>query len=171
MEGKHCYAASSCDGSGLALPVLGVQSRPGLFHHGRLRYEEARSPRYRATTSLQTTAGDGSGASDIRTAQALDSFQWPTLTPGGSITSFGEDASGELYIASADGRCSSSSPMTDQTDLEALRRVFPRGSVWRSSWNYPGWRGLVYHRDYRRKRCSAGCWRNTPRFRSSAPWA
>ncbi len=37
MEGKHCYAASSCDESGLALPVLGVRSRPGLFHHGRLR--------------------------------------------------------------------------------------------------------------------------------------
>ena len=36
--------------------------------------------------------------------QVVDEFRWPTLAPGGSITSFGEDAAGELYITSADGR-------------------------------------------------------------------
>ena len=42
--------------------------------------------------------------------------------------------------------------MTDLTDLERLAARIP-GSVrfGASSWNYPGWRGLVYHRDYEGK--------------------
>ena len=34
----------------------------------------------------------------------MDPSNGPPSRPGGSITSFGEDASGELYITSADGR-------------------------------------------------------------------
>jgi hypothetical protein len=34
----------------------------------------------------------------------IEHADWPTLRPGGSVPSFGEDAAGELYILSADGR-------------------------------------------------------------------
>ena len=33
-----------------------------------------------------------------------DQAEWPTLRPGGAVPSFGEDATGELYVLSADGR-------------------------------------------------------------------
>ena len=37
-------------------------------------------------------------------------------------------------------------------DAEALaRRIPPAVRIGTSSWNYPGWRGLVYHRDYEGK--------------------
>lgn len=46
--------------------------------------------------------------------------------------------------------------MTDQTDLKALAARIPEGVRFgASSWNYPGWRGLVYHRDYDGKGASA----------------
>jgi hypothetical protein len=35
-----------------------------------------------------------------------EEFSWPTLSPGGTIVSFGEDAAGELYILEAGGRVS-----------------------------------------------------------------
>ena len=35
---------------------------------------------------------------------ATDLADWPTLRPGGAVPSFGEDAAGELYVLSADGR-------------------------------------------------------------------
>jgi len=31
-------------------------------------------------------------------------FDWTSLRPGGFITSFGEDGSGELYLMTSDGR-------------------------------------------------------------------
>jgi len=34
---------------------------------------------------------------------ATQLFDWTALRPGGNITSFGEDAAGELYIMTAGG--------------------------------------------------------------------
>ena len=35
--------------------------------------------------------------------QATELTDWPTLRPGGSVLSFGEDAAGELYVLSSSG--------------------------------------------------------------------
>ena len=46
--------------------------------------------------------------------------------------------------------------MTDRADLPALAARIPESVRFgASSWNYPGWRGLVYHRDYDGKGASA----------------
>jgi hypothetical protein len=34
---------------------------------------------------------------------ATEQASWPALNPGGNITSFGEDAAGELYIMTSGG--------------------------------------------------------------------
>ena len=33
----------------------------------------------------------------------MEPFDWPLLAPGGNITSFGEDAQGELYLMTGQG--------------------------------------------------------------------
>jgi hypothetical protein len=33
----------------------------------------------------------------------VDKTDWPELEPGGRVTSFGEDAAGELYLVTAQG--------------------------------------------------------------------
>jgi hypothetical protein len=38
----------------------------------------------------------------IDAGTAVDQFEWPTLQAG-SVTSFGEDAAGELYLVTAEG--------------------------------------------------------------------
>jgi hypothetical protein len=38
-----------------------------------------------------------------RSAQAINRFEWSSLSPGSSITSFGEDAQGELYVMALGG--------------------------------------------------------------------
>ena len=47
--------------------------------------------------------GLGSQLSPGRAADATELTDWRVLQPGGSITSFGEDAAGELYLMSANG--------------------------------------------------------------------
>jgi glucose/arabinose dehydrogenase len=104
MEGKHCYAASSCDESGLALPVLEYNHGQGCSITGGYVYRGNAIPAIQGYYFYADYCGGWVRSFRYQDGQAMDSFQWPTLAPGGSITSFGEDASGELYITSADGR-------------------------------------------------------------------
>ncbi len=103
MEGKHCYAASSCPVPGLILPVLeyghgegcsvtgGYVSRDstvpdllGLYLYGDYCRGWVRSFRY-------------SGA------QATDLRDWPALAVSGGLSSFGEDAGGRIYVTTLSG--------------------------------------------------------------------
>ena len=47
-------------------------------------------------------------------------------------------------------------PAPDPAELTRLRAAIPAGVRFgTSTWNYPGWRGLVYSRDYPEKGASA----------------
>ena len=104
MEGKHCYAASSCDQSGLTLPVLEYGHGQGCSVTGGYVYRGTAIPAIQGYYFYGDYCGGWVRSFRYQSGEAVDAFQWPTLAPGGSITSFGEDAAGELYVTSADGR-------------------------------------------------------------------
>jgi glucose/arabinose dehydrogenase len=104
MEGKHCYAKASCDQTGLTLPVLEYGHGPGCSITGGYVYRGAAIPALQGYYFYGDYCGGWVRSFRYQGGEAVDEFQWPTLAPGGLITSFGEDAAGELYITSADGR-------------------------------------------------------------------
>jgi hypothetical protein len=103
MEGMHCYAASSCDRSGLTLPVIEYGHDAGCSITGGYVYRGA------AITALPGTYFYADYCSGfVRSFRwhggaVTEEHAWPTLAPGSGITSFGEDAGGELYLTAVSG--------------------------------------------------------------------
>jgi len=111
MEGRHCFnPMSGCNMTGLTLPVLEYDHSNGCSITGGFVYRGCRMPDLRGTyfysdycsafirTFRGVSGGDAQNLAD-RTAD---------LAPGGglaidSVTSFGEDTRGELYIADYGG--------------------------------------------------------------------
>ena len=103
MEGRHCLSDPQCDQAGLTLPdfeyghdqgcsIAGgyvyrgpaIPALQGLYFYGDFCQGWVRSLRYAAGAAIEVT-------------------DWPSLRPGGSVLSFGEDAAGELYVLSSSG--------------------------------------------------------------------
>jgi hypothetical protein len=103
MEGTSCYA-SACDTTGLVLPVVEYDHGQGCSVTGGYVYRGTAIP---ALQGQYFYADYCSGfVRSLRYAGGVvtDQAEWPTLRPGGAVPSFGEDATGELYVLSADGR-------------------------------------------------------------------
>jgi glucose/arabinose dehydrogenase len=107
MEANHCYPPGTaiCNAAGLTAPRLEYGHSSGACSiTGGYAY------RGLAITGLQGTyfyADYCAGfvrSFRLVNGTASDLFDWPTLRPGGNITSFGEDAAGELYIMTAGGQ-------------------------------------------------------------------
>jgi len=80
------------------------------------------------------------------------------MTGEADPTVVGDDSCGSLFP-----RC----PVLSGLDLEAAHRLPARIRFGASSWTYPGWKGLVYHRDYKSDRDFRGrCLEEYGRF----PW-
>jgi hypothetical protein len=103
MEGAHCFA--SCDTTGLARPVLEYSHGDGCSITGGYVYRGTRVPALAGhylysdycthfVRSFRYVGGQATDRRD-RTTQ---------LDPGGSVTSFGEDGRGELYVVVHGGR-------------------------------------------------------------------
>jgi glucose/arabinose dehydrogenase len=102
MEGAHCFDADTCDQTGLTPPVVEYGHDEGCSITGGYVYRGAAVP---ALQGHYLYADYCRGW--VRSFQAGNpsaGMDRPTLEPGGNITSFGEDASGEVYIVTADGR-------------------------------------------------------------------
>jgi glucose/arabinose dehydrogenase len=103
MEGNSCFSSGSCDRSGLVLPATQYTHADGCSVTGGYAY------RGDAISSLQGTYFYADFCSGwVRSFRYVDGAateqrSWPSLAPGGSVPSFGEDAKGELYVMSADG--------------------------------------------------------------------
>jgi glucose/arabinose dehydrogenase len=106
MEGNQCYGGGQCDQTGLTSPtfeythaegcsIIGgyvyrgsaVPALQGLYFYGDFCQRWVHSFRYQDGTATEVT-------------------NWPALRTTSSLTSFGEDAAGELYVLESGGRVS-----------------------------------------------------------------
>jgi glucose/arabinose dehydrogenase len=102
MEGLQCFGANPCDQDGLTLPVVQYGHDQGCSITGGYVY---RGTAVRSLQGHYLYADFCRGW--VRSFQAGDPatvVERPSLEPGGSITSFGEDAAGEMYLLTEDGR-------------------------------------------------------------------
>jgi glucose/arabinose dehydrogenase len=102
MEGKHCVRAA-CDQSGLTLPVLEYDHTNGCSVIGGYVYRGAAIPGLQGTYFYADYCGGWVKSFRMQGGQVVDQKDWPELAPGGKVTSFGEDAAGELYVVSQAG--------------------------------------------------------------------
>ncbi len=103
MEGAHCLDGGQCDQTGLTLPTFEYSHDQGCSITGGYVYRGSAIP---ALQGLYFFGDYCQGwVRSIRYAggQASELTDWPTLRPGGSVLSFGEDAAGELYVLSSSG--------------------------------------------------------------------
>ncbi|HEV8148689.1 MAG TPA: PQQ-dependent sugar dehydrogenase [Gemmatimonadales bacterium] len=105
MEGASCYnPPSGCNQSGLTLPVLDYDHSQGCSVTGGYVY------RGDAIASLRGLYFYGDYCSGwvksfrLSGGQSAERRDWAELRPGGQITSFGEDARGELYVMISSGK-------------------------------------------------------------------
>ncbi len=101
MEAMECMTAG-CDQTGLTLPILQYSHDEGCAITGGYVYRGGALPSLQG----QYLYGDYCGGW-VRSIPAQGDpgvpTEWPALAPGGLITSFGEDASGELYVMTSAG--------------------------------------------------------------------
>lgn len=100
MEGLHCYEASECDQAGLTLPVIEYPHGPqwGTSITGGYVYRGSDVP---ALQGSYVFADFVSG----RVWSASAEGGWapkPLFETGFNVSTFGEDAAGELYVAAYD---------------------------------------------------------------------
>ncbi len=105
MEAMHCYpAASSCSSAGLTLPALAYDHGQGCSITGGYAYRGSAIPELRGTYFYGDYCTGFVRSFRLAGARATELTDWTALRPGGNITSFGEDAAGELYLMTSDGR-------------------------------------------------------------------
>jgi glucose/arabinose dehydrogenase len=103
MEGRHCVRAQGCDQSGLTLPVLEYGHTDGCSVIGGYVYRGAAIPGFRGNYLYADYCSGWVRSFRMEAGTPMDKTDWPTLRPGGQVTSFGQDAAGELYLLTQQG--------------------------------------------------------------------
>jgi glucose/arabinose dehydrogenase len=103
-EGRHCYASASCDPAQFTLPLLEYSHREGCSVTGGYVYRGAAIPALQGHYFYADYCQGWIRSFRVQDGQAVEPHQWPTLAPGGPVPSLGQDAAGELYVMSAEGR-------------------------------------------------------------------
>jgi glucose/arabinose dehydrogenase len=102
MEGAHCLAGT-CDQTGLTLPVFEYNHSQGCSITGGYVYRGSAIPALQGLYFFADFCQGWVRSFRHETSGIIELTDWPTLRPGGLITSFGEDAAGELYVMAAGG--------------------------------------------------------------------
>jgi glucose/arabinose dehydrogenase len=106
MEGFLCFNPSiNCDTSGLTLPVLDYPHLNGACSvTGGYVYRGSAITALRGTYFYGDFCAGFVRSFRFQNGQPTEQTEWPLLSPpGGSVTSFGEDADGELYVMTQGG--------------------------------------------------------------------
>jgi glucose/arabinose dehydrogenase len=102
MEGRHCFS-SQCDQTGLTLPVVEYSHSDGCSVTGGYVYRGAAIPGLQGAYFYSDFCRGWVRSLRIAGGVAVEETDWPELRPGGFVTSFGEDAAGELYLLTEEG--------------------------------------------------------------------
>lgn len=105
MEGGICFnPPTGCGTAGLTLPVVEYDHSAGACSiTGGYVYRGAAVPALQGTYFYADFCAGFVRSFRLAGGMATEQADWISLRPGGSITSFGEDAAGELYIMTSGG--------------------------------------------------------------------
>ncbi len=104
MEGSACYNAPSCNREGLELPAVEYDHAAGACSiTGGFIYRGTAIPEIAGHYFYSDYCAGWVKSFRYASGAVSDNRSWE-MGNVGSVTSFGEDASGELYIVSANGR-------------------------------------------------------------------
>jgi len=105
MEGTLCFNPSDCSSKGLTLPDLEYPHLSGACSvTGGYVYRGSAKPDLRGTYFYADFCAGFVRSFRYQNSRPVEQTEWPLLSPpGGSVTSFGEDAEGELYVMTQGG--------------------------------------------------------------------
>jgi hypothetical protein len=103
MEGAHCYSASSCDRNGLQLPVHEYSHDDGCSVTGGRVYRGSQIPGIVGVYFYSDHCSGWLKSFRLVNGSATDHRTWE-IGSLGNVTAFGEDAAGELYMLTGNGR-------------------------------------------------------------------
>ncbi len=105
MEGKGCFGGGSCDRTGLVLPVVDYPHTGGACAvTGGYVYRGTAISGLAGTYFYADYCRGWVRSFRLANGAATEEREWPDLVANGQITGFGQDAAGELYLATAGGR-------------------------------------------------------------------
>jgi glucose/arabinose dehydrogenase len=107
MEGLHCFEPSSgCDRTGLTLPVVEYDHGDGCSVTGGYVYRGSAIPEIQGVYFYSDFCSGFVRGFRFVGGAPTDSREYSDLEPEGdrSVSSFGEDAAGELYLTTFGGR-------------------------------------------------------------------
>jgi glucose/arabinose dehydrogenase len=104
MEGSHCFNSGQCDQAGLTLPAYEYSHSNGCSITGGYIYRGSAIPSLQGLYFFADYCQGWVRSFRYSNGATTELTDWQALKPGGSITSFGEDASGELYLIVESGR-------------------------------------------------------------------
>ncbi len=104
MEGLHCYNATSCNQVGLTLPMIEYPHTGGACSiSGGYVYRGTKIAALVGQYLYSDYCASFVKSFQFSGGAATNQQTWTTLQPLGSVSSFGQDAQGELYIVTLDG--------------------------------------------------------------------
>ena len=103
MEGAHCLGGGECNQAGLTAPDFEYEHAQGCSITGGYVYRGAAIPAIQGLYFYGDFCQGWVRSFRYAAGSVTEVTDWPSLRPGGSVLSFGEDAAGELYVMSSSG--------------------------------------------------------------------